>query len=471
MRHQQSPLSNGHPKMNTYNNSSSGSKDEQESSPEQKKRAAVDLSARRDETQDDSSGGDASSNNADRDRKIPRRAEQGAAREIRSSVEESKQPAASSFSTETARDFLEQIHQQQRQQQQASPSSSPNQQQRQRLLDQLVQQRLQEGFQQPASRLQGLLPGAAALQGLSVQELAYIRNQQLLLQQRQIQYSGGGLYAGAGAGGGAGLSASTPQPSAFSSSSGLGPRRNDSLMDQWLRQQQQPSSPTRAAAAMPHNNNNNHEASALGQLLHQRQLEREIAAHQDRLLLEQHMAALRRAPADPSAAFRAPSFLQAYLQQQQLQQQLWSMPSAVAAAAALNSPSSLSLHSGRGDGNLSSSPRGMLLPQQQQNEQRGEDELQAPVATHATAGGVLLSIASDQTQLSTYHQLVRNQLEFFVATQVDSQTSVQGRKKGIRQGQVGIRCIHCAHVSIRQRGRGSVYYPKRMQGVYQVRNE
>jgi hypothetical protein len=35
-------------------------------------------------------------------------------------------------------------------------------------------------------------------------------------------------------------------------------------------------------------------------------------------------------------------------------------------------------------------------------------------------------------------------------------------------GQVGLRCKHCLFVPLRSRGRGSVYYPARLLGVYQA---
>jgi hypothetical protein len=41
-------------------------------------------------------------------------------------------------------------------------------------------------------------------------------------------------------------------------------------------------------------------------------------------------------------------------------------------------------------------------------------------------------------------------------------------KKNSRVGQVGIRCQHCADLPLRQRGRGAVYYPTKLAGVYQA---
>ena len=81
---------------------------------------------------------------------------------------------------------------------------------------------------------------------------------------------------------------------------------------------------------------------------------------------------------------------------------------------------------------------------------------------------VPLSIATDFDQLSSYQVLVREQMELFVAKQEDAITSVQGRKQGVVMGQVGVRCRHCAHLPLRQRGRGSAYYPKKLKGIYQA---
>jgi hypothetical protein len=79
-----------------------------------------------------------------------------------------------------------------------------------------------------------------------------------------------------------------------------------------------------------------------------------------------------------------------------------------------------------------------------------------------------LSLACDDEHLSEYQIMVRKQLEVFEAQPEDVESNTQGRKKQVALGQVGIRCKHCASLPLRQRGRGAVYYPAKLQGVYQA---
>jgi len=82
--------------------------------------------------------------------------------------------------------------------------------------------------------------------------------------------------------------------------------------------------------------------------------------------------------------------------------------------------------------------------------------------------GIPLSLSCDDEQLSEYQMLVRKQLEIFEAQPEDVESNTQGRKKQVTLNQVGIRCRHCAGFPLRQRGRGAVYYPARLNGVYQA---
>lgn len=82
--------------------------------------------------------------------------------------------------------------------------------------------------------------------------------------------------------------------------------------------------------------------------------------------------------------------------------------------------------------------------------------------------GISLALACDVEQLSEYQILVRQQLELFEATQEDVESNTQGRKKPVSLGQVGLRCRHCAALPLRARGRGSVYYPFKLSGIYQA---
>jgi hypothetical protein len=82
--------------------------------------------------------------------------------------------------------------------------------------------------------------------------------------------------------------------------------------------------------------------------------------------------------------------------------------------------------------------------------------------------GITLAIATDHEQLSAYQILVRQQLEVFEAGPDDVDSNMQGRKKSIVLGQVGLRCKHCAPLSLRNRSRGAVYYPAKLQHIYQA---
>ena len=55
---------------------------------------------------------------------------------------------------------------------------------------------------------------------------------------------------------------------------------------------------------------------------------------------------------------------------------------------------------------------------------------------------------SDSLYLSTLQQLIRNNLEFFSASRRDASKSQTGRRYPIVEGKVGVRCIHCAKVSL-----------------------
>ena len=99
----------------------------------------------------------------------------------------------------------------------------------------------------------------------------------------------------------------------------------------------------------------------------------------------------------------------------------------------------------------------------------GEDE---------AGGGVVmpLSLPGDETKLTAYQILLREQLEVFVAQENDAGSTLQGRKKEILHGQVGLRCRHCRGipspalkgVDSRKSKRGAVYFPRKLSCVYQA---
>jgi hypothetical protein len=76
-------------------------------------------------------------------------------------------------------------------------------------------------------------------------------------------------------------------------------------------------------------------------------------------------------------------------------------------------------------------------------------------------------LPDDSHQLSKYQVAVRQQLEIFEAKQEDIESNIQGRKRQVFPGQAGMRCRHCSNLPLRQRGRGAVYYPLKLSGMYQ----
>ena len=97
--------------------------------------------------------------------------------------------------------------------------------------------------------------------------------------------------------------------------------------------------------------------------------------------------------------------------------------------------------------------------------QQSAEEL--PIAP-SDADSILLYAPADDTKLSPYQCLARQQLEFFVVKQEDLEAGAQGRNRPIVLGQVGIRCRHCAQVAHRQKQRASAYFPAKLSGVYQT---
>lgn len=82
--------------------------------------------------------------------------------------------------------------------------------------------------------------------------------------------------------------------------------------------------------------------------------------------------------------------------------------------------------------------------------------------------GFSLGLKTDQKHLSNYQILMRKCFEFFPASREDVETKVQGRRKTVEIGQVGIRCRFCADIDLKFRGKAAVYYPQKLSGVYQA---
>jgi hypothetical protein len=79
-----------------------------------------------------------------------------------------------------------------------------------------------------------------------------------------------------------------------------------------------------------------------------------------------------------------------------------------------------------------------------------------------------LYMECDDEFLSDYQLVLRKQIEFFAAQQIDIDNFTPGRRKEISVGQVGIRCKHCAVLPCTERPRGTVYFPSTLPALYQA---
>jgi hypothetical protein len=80
---------------------------------------------------------------------------------------------------------------------------------------------------------------------------------------------------------------------------------------------------------------------------------------------------------------------------------------------------------------------------------------------------LVLYTTSDDTTLSAYQCLVRQQIEMFEAIEDDVQFNISKMSKAIVLGQVGIRCRHCAILPPYSRPKAAVYYPRTLDSLYQ----
>ena len=78
----------------------------------------------------------------------------------------------------------------------------------------------------------------------------------------------------------------------------------------------------------------------------------------------------------------------------------------------------------------------------------------------------LLASSDDRENLSELHCFVRKNIELFVATKHDVGQPQPGRRTPILCGQIGLRCIHCKTLPVRQRKKRAVCYPPNISGIY-----
>ena len=80
----------------------------------------------------------------------------------------------------------------------------------------------------------------------------------------------------------------------------------------------------------------------------------------------------------------------------------------------------------------------------------------------------VVALPDDTRKLSSLQVLLRQQIEFFSASEDDLLSHARGRNKPISLKQVGIRCKHCASLTMNCRKKGSMYFPFTLLGIYQA---
>jgi hypothetical protein len=77
-----------------------------------------------------------------------------------------------------------------------------------------------------------------------------------------------------------------------------------------------------------------------------------------------------------------------------------------------------------------------------------------------------LSSPKDNECLNALHVFCRKNIELFAASEEDINSPAPGRKTRPIIGQIGIRCIHCAKLTPKQRVKRSVCYPPTVAAIY-----
>lgn len=117
--------------------------------------------------------------------------------------------------------------------------------------------------------------------------------------------------------------------------------------------------------------------------------------------------------------------------------------------------------------------------QQREQEQQPQHNTQPQAAVRNTGGELPLAgrighppiplyMKCDEEELAPYQCLVRQQIELFEADQVHANTNVRGRNRKIVVGQVGIRCRHCTVLPPKERKKAAIYYPAKLDRLYQA---
>ncbi|CAB9504415.1 expressed unknown protein [Seminavis robusta] len=98
-------------------------------------------------------------------------------------------------------------------------------------------------------------------------------------------------------------------------------------------------------------------------------------------------------------------------------------------------------------------------PQDIVKEQAGPQE-------QSKSGKAHLASEMDKHYLAPIHCFVRRHVEVFAANEQDLAAPAPGRKKPIVLGQVGLRCMYCARLPIKDRVKRAICFPPSVGGVY-----
>jgi hypothetical protein len=74
----------------------------------------------------------------------------------------------------------------------------------------------------------------------------------------------------------------------------------------------------------------------------------------------------------------------------------------------------------------------------------------------------------DYFTLSEFQIFLRGNIEVFQATAEEAGIHIRGRNTAINLHQAGIRCIHCKHLPMARRPKGSMYFPSNTARIYQA---
>jgi len=91
-----------------------------------------------------------------------------------------------------------------------------------------------------------------------------------------------------------------------------------------------------------------------------------------------------------------------------------------------------------------------------------------PAGLAPSRAATVLYMKYDVDVLSDYQCLVRKNIEFFETGEKDVDSTAKGRNKPILLWQVGIRCRHCSWRDPRERKKGAMSYPAKLNGIYKA---